>query len=477
MKSANLITTCEGYEALSALGRTPEGPLKAHEIKTLLSLCHRMIQQNCTLEDFNGFYIGYSIQQIGKEFDLLKFTKDKILNIELKTDLFVEDKEEKILRQMRTNHYYLNALASDITILTYVENDSFYLYLADKDTFEKVSDVYAAQQMKQAIEDTAFLPDQHFLPSTYFISPYGNTDKFIHSQYFLTTAQNAIKKEIMDGYENKEYTIYTLQASTGTGKTLLLYNLAKELISLDQHIRILHTQSLNQGQQILIQQYHWDIWSIYTCSLSSVFDHTQFLLIDEAQLLTKSQINLILSLSFEKQIPIFFSYDPIQEQYRSHTFDLAAYIQQKEPMIKVYQSKLTNKIRINKEMADFIDNFMKIHSHPDTRPYQNITIEYLTDTGTLQNYTHMLEEEGFIVIPMHSLSLKSLTGEEYKKAALILDQDYYYEQDVLHSKSHHEEVLYEVITRVMNELKLIVVANADLYEKLLQIVQSPTSSC
>lgn len=35
---------------------------------------------------FDGYYVGYAIKQIGKEFDLLRFGDDKILNIELKID-------------------------------------------------------------------------------------------------------------------------------------------------------------------------------------------------------------------------------------------------------------------------------------------------------------------------------------------------------------------------------------------------------
>jgi hypothetical protein len=177
MKPSNLITTCEGYEALTALGKDPEGPLKPHEIRTLLSFCNAMMKENCTLEDFDGYYIGYSIKQIGKEFDLLKFTEQGILNIELKADLLIEDKEEKILHQMRTNHYYLNAVTSAITIFTYVENDGAYLYHPDQDCFEKVPNAFVADSIKKAVEDLSFDPDQKFIPANYLISPFNQTSQ------------------------------------------------------------------------------------------------------------------------------------------------------------------------------------------------------------------------------------------------------------------------------------------------------------
>lgn len=39
------------------------------------------------ISNFNDFYIGYTIPQIGKEFDLLRFTDKSILNIELKRQI------------------------------------------------------------------------------------------------------------------------------------------------------------------------------------------------------------------------------------------------------------------------------------------------------------------------------------------------------------------------------------------------------
>ena len=472
MKSSNLITTCEGYEALTDLGKEPEGPLKAHEIKTLLSFCNRMMKKGCTLEDFNGYFIGYSIRQIGKEFDLLKFTRNYILNIELKAELLIEDKEEKIIKQMRTNHYYLNAISRKIIIFTYVENDGIYHYLPESNSLQRVSDSYAAQQMMDAKEDRTFDPDQRFIPSAYLISPYDNVGKFLHDQYFLTTAQNAIKKEILDLVYQNKYRLYTLQASTGTGKTLLLYDIAKEMMDQKKAVRILHTQPLNPGQQELIQKHQWDILSLYNTPFDAICDSIDLLCIDEAQLLSKEQLYTILLLSKQKQVPILFAYDPKQEQYRVPSFDLAEYIQEILPNIEICQNKLTNKIRTNKEMADFIDNVMKLDSNHNNDSFHNISIDYITNPDTLDNYKKVLQKEGYDVIDVTSLSLQEFDGQEYKKAALILDQSFYYEQNVLHSTNQKEEVLYQVITRVMDELKIIVIQNPAFYQSLLGIIKN-----
>ena len=49
--------------------------------------------------------MGCSIQQISKEFDLLRFSDDLVINIELKGKLEESVKLDKITTQMLQNHY------------------------------------------------------------------------------------------------------------------------------------------------------------------------------------------------------------------------------------------------------------------------------------------------------------------------------------------------------------------------------------
>lgn len=57
-----------------------------------------------SLEMLDGFFYGYRIPQIGKEFDLLKFTETECLNIELKSQAVPL---EQVLSQLKKNKYYL----------------------------------------------------------------------------------------------------------------------------------------------------------------------------------------------------------------------------------------------------------------------------------------------------------------------------------------------------------------------------------
>ena len=71
--------------------------LKKHEIRNMKSFCAIMSENGVSIRGFDGFFVSYSIPQIGKEFDLLRFGRNYILNIELKSELRVAQKDQKIL--------------------------------------------------------------------------------------------------------------------------------------------------------------------------------------------------------------------------------------------------------------------------------------------------------------------------------------------------------------------------------------------
>ncbi|EAI9379275.1 hypothetical protein C2Q72_00415 [Campylobacter coli] len=82
--------------------------LKQYELETLLSFCEILNSQHIKEQDiFENYYISYKLPHIEKEFDLLKIGEDTIINIELKSE-YIE--ENKILLQLKRNHYYLSML-------------------------------------------------------------------------------------------------------------------------------------------------------------------------------------------------------------------------------------------------------------------------------------------------------------------------------------------------------------------------------
>ena len=101
MNPQNLISVYQGAAALEKASTNVEKKfkvLKSHEIRNLNSFCNILQTCGCNISDFDGFFVGYTIGQIGKEFDLLTFGSDLTINIEIKSELKVAKKEEKILK-------------------------------------------------------------------------------------------------------------------------------------------------------------------------------------------------------------------------------------------------------------------------------------------------------------------------------------------------------------------------------------------
>ena len=93
--------------------------VRIHEINSLRILADALFAEGVTLEEFDGFYFGFIIPQIGKEFDLLKVTGGCCLNIELKSQ---DVTEEHIRSQLLRNSHYLNHLGRPLCLYTVVRS-------------------------------------------------------------------------------------------------------------------------------------------------------------------------------------------------------------------------------------------------------------------------------------------------------------------------------------------------------------------
>lgn len=74
--------------------------------------------------------------QIGKEFDLLRFGDNYIINIEIKTESSID----KIFKQQQKNKYYLEFLDKEIYIYTYILNENKLYKLIRKDSNNEIKE-------------------------------------------------------------------------------------------------------------------------------------------------------------------------------------------------------------------------------------------------------------------------------------------------------------------------------------------------
>lgn len=155
---------------------------------------------------------------------------------------------------------------------------------------------------------------------------------------------------------------FCLSANAGTGKTLLLYDIAKEKIQAQSRVMVVHCGKLNQGHQKLIDDYGWNVKSIRSInqfSIESVLENCDLLIIDESQRIREHQLNMLVEKSIENKVPIIFSYDTKQYLRNNESRDISDYLSSNHPEITFSQKRLTTKIRTNKEMASFINNLFK----------------------------------------------------------------------------------------------------------------------
>ena len=493
MKPENLICTYQGAFAIDRPDVDKNlKKLKSHEIRNLKSFCSIMSSHGLSYADFDGYFVGYTIKQIGKEFDLLRFGDDTILNIELKSEMKVANKAKKILKQMEINYYYLNFLGKRVVVVTYVENDGFYIYVPETKTLEAIDSKKVSYIIKNHVPNMTIDPDCEFVPSNYLISPFNSTDAFINGEYFLTTRQQTIKEEIITELKTTPFSYFCIAANAGTGKTLLTYDIAKEQIQTGKKVVLIHSGKLNEGHQKLKDKFGWTIYSVSQFKripVKYVLGECDLMLIDEAQRIRRPQLESIIEYSQNRGIPIIFSYDPKQFLRDGEDRDVQSYLEATHPEIPVKSKKLTTKIRTNKELASFITNLFEIGKSKDHLNYSCITVNYIEEETQLKPYIEYLrKQQGWQPItfttslydldPFDSLADVSdknahdVIGQEFSKVVFVMDENFQYVGNRLAAKHAYYSptgLLYQITTRVVDELKIIVVHNPDLYLKLLEI--------
>ena len=79
--------------------------MRETELADVALLIEELQALGASASDLNYFFVGYTIERISKEFDLLRVGKNYILNIELKQ----EGTQERIHRQLLQNAHYLGS--------------------------------------------------------------------------------------------------------------------------------------------------------------------------------------------------------------------------------------------------------------------------------------------------------------------------------------------------------------------------------
>ncbi|WP_334083965.1 ATP-binding protein [Helicobacter typhlonius] len=459
--------------------------VKEHEIQSLCLLCQEFKKlNNENFNIFEGYYINYTIPQIGKEFDLVRFEKNRIINIELK---FEEIAANKILKQLQRNYHYFSPLNKEIHCYTFVTTQKK-LYKYFKGELKEIETPNLLQELRE-FESEQRHPDTLFTPINYLISPFNNTQSFIDEQYFLTNYQEQICKEILEKIHQKSHYIFSISGQAGTGKTLLTYHIAKKLMKQSYKVVIVHCASLNEGIYKL-RDLKWNIYPIKD------FNHIKqiqadIIIVDESQRISVKQLKEILQIK-ENGI-LIFSHDVHQRLNRAN--EAKEVTQAIQKVAKGADYKLKNKIRHNKEIAYFIKKIFnpKNKESQDSKPkeFKNISLYYANNLQDTQEYVNFLIKEKwkyiYLSTSLHTqeklsqvqfssdTSSHQAIGQEWDNIVIIITEDFYYTEEgrlSYKARAYYNplETLFQALTRVRKRLKLIIINNPDIYKKCVEIL-------
>jgi len=492
MKKINLISLIQSFESLNnhqftIYKKLYDIEIKDQEVLDLKSLISKILKCEYEYKIFNGFNIGYKIPQISKEFDLLRFGKKSIINIELKR---VASKE-KILKQLLRNRYYLKFLEKELITFCYISSSKT-IFQYDGENLFKISKERFIKILSNQTLSSLNKIDDLFDPTNYLVSPFNSTQKFIEREYFLTNQQQEIKDKTLKLFESIGPNFVSIEGKAGTGKTLLVYDIAISFMEKAKKVTIVHVGQINDGQSRLTILHGFNIVSIKNY-YNEDFAKNDLVIIDESQRIKPSQLDEIIKRVKNNKLNCIFSYDGIQCLKSTEIKNKIPSKIYEIPNIKL--NKLTEKIRTNKEIAIFIKLLLNKHRKLDLVNKGNIEVIYFSDSEKATQHLMYLQQNNWTIInytpsrynkyisdEYHLLSTRlnahKVIGQEFDNIVAVIDKDFYYNQDGRLSTDsnaayyHKPQMLFQILTRVRKKLFIVIIDNPEVTERCSSILIS-----
>ena len=421
-------------------------------------------------EDYEGFIYSYSIPQLGKEFDLIKTTRDCCLNIELKSQLIPV---EQIQCQLKQNKHFLKMLNK--------EKNYFFTYISATNQLYQLTEEGLQEQSLDKLEEVlsgtvaeAIDLDDIFTPKNILVSPLNSPDEFLQGKYLLTEHQDNIKKWIFEYLQIEQIDRFVgVTGGPGTGKTLLIYDLAKQLQE-DKKILFVHSGILCDGHHYLDEKLkNVKIISAKDLRLREIKD-VDIVIVDEAHRLYEEIVLKIEKWVKKAKATCIFSYDIGQKLSRAEGVRRSSDII--DGLCDKHIYKLTNKIRTNKELALFITCLRDLSKYRKEYSFKNVQIIFEPNKWAAVKVAKKLQrEDGYTYITYTSsfydaaldyqksdLNTHTVIGQEFDKVCMIIDDNFYYDGNYLKGKRHpnpdyiFEKLLYQGLTRVRSKLAIII---------------------
>jgi hypothetical protein len=488
MKSINIISLVQAYFSLAPTEydtyiKHYGIDIKNNEVEDLKHLAANMYEILPFVNIFDVFYVGYKIQHISKEFDLLRFGDNYILNVELKNS----STEETVKKQLLRNKYYLSHIKKVVHNFSFVVQTNTLYKLDSKNELEIVDFELLTQLLTNQNLLKIDNPDVLFNPSDYLVSPFNSTDKFTNNQYFLTGQQEDIKNKVLKIVNKSISAFISINGGPGTGKTLLTYDIVK-WVKDQKSTLIVHCGNLNEGHNRLNQLG----WNIIPIKSFRNYDLTSLdlVVIDETQRIYATQFDKLIVDAKASNTVCIFSYDKRQTLSSAESrMDIEGKL---NAIGGISKFKLSDKIRTNKEIASFIK--LLFNSQRNDVVFSNcgnVDFDYFTDLKTVKNYIQLISNDGWEVLKLtpsqystehhesysdiSSKNSHTVIGQEFDNVAVVIDEYFSYDSSgalIYQSRTYYDSVkmLFQNITRTRKRLKLIIIGNKQVLNRCLSIL-------
>ncbi|EIZ1496574.1 DUF2075 domain-containing protein, partial [Enterococcus faecalis] len=457
----------------------PEQFFRKKELQNLYQFSEKLLPVLTNIPKADNYFIGHSVSiGITRQFDVLRFSAKKVVNIELK-DCMPSKGLEAIKSQLIKNQFFLKVLGKEIISCTYVADiEKIYTLTADDELnvleFERLGELIPLDSL-----DVNELESQQL--TNFIISPYSETDRFVSHTYFLTDQQLTKKYEIIQSNSKKIGVI----GGAGTGKSILLFDLAQTWVKEGKKVLVIFVGQLNNYMSIS-EKFGFEIVPIRLMNRKEILEGAyDIVIVDEAQRLMTDQYEFLIKL----ETKIILSVDRSQTLHPSEADRNIEGEIEVNPNFKVV--KLGEKIRTDKELADFISKLMNLSARNiSPHDYNNISINYFESREVAKDFidnkvahdcwisiefteyvTQFTGTKKKSMISNRSLSAHEVVGKEYDKVIIVIDNLVRRGRDGKLIYLSGEEwypylemrLLLEALTRVRSKLMLVVVNNADMY--------------
>lgn len=448
----------------------------------------------------SGYFLGKQYKRVvSEEFDILRFSDKKIINIELKSGRI---SDEEIKRQLNRHDYFLKSIDIDLEVklFTYIqETDELFKYCDNK------KDIVLCKFNELIDEIPTDFVEKNLLerlnPTSFIISPYSDIKRFSSSQYFFNIQQ----KEAENLLKKSDKCLLGLRGGAGTGKSLILFDVAEYFSSnLEYKVLFIFCSKMEVDEIMNIDKVvsfkFTDIVNVVNIDLET-FD---IIIIDESQRLTKSQWDNYISLLDQGKIDkLILSVDNAQtlrpEEKELNIEDKLKKISENDKDKIEYVDYLTNSVRSDIELETFIKKLFDKKKSIKEIDFPKVNAVYFENENNARDFIeYCRNKENFVPIELpeckkfkngyvystelekiynSSNSAFNVVGREFDRVVLPLRQEISYDSEgklIIDTKKNYrylaENCLFQAITRVKSELLLVVIGNEKLYRKIYEIL-------